>query len=167
VTRALTALSRLGRPTDTSSIDERDLVEHMRPDLGPDTAQVAELRASKSDGRVVMVNLLDYLDRAQYPAVEDAPEGLSGAQAYRRYGRVAAPLIAGLGGRMRWSGSRMRCLADDRDDRWQSVAVVQYPSREAFLGMLGSDPYRRATHHRDAGLARTRLLVCTSHAEFF
>jgi len=164
--RLLRAGRRIGRSEDDAATDRVALLGHMRPDLGPDEAQLARLQASQREGRVVMVNLLHYLDRAQYRPDDRVTEDRSGEQAYRRYGRTAVPMIAGLGGRLRWMGSRMRCLADDRDERWDSVAVVQYPSREAFRCMLESERYRRATHHRDAGLARTRLLVCTSHAEF-
>ena len=44
---------------------------------------------------------------------------------------------------------------------------VQYPSRADFIGMVTSERYHAGHVHRDAGLDRTALLTCTSHAIYF
>jgi hypothetical protein len=49
-------------------------------------------------------------------------------------------------------------------EKWDEFAVVEYPSRAAFLGMVSSAAYRAQTRHRDAGLARTELIQCARGA---
>ena len=44
---------------------------------------------------------------------------------------------------------------------------MQYPSRAHFIGMLRDGAYKAGTPHRDAGLERTELIACTSHAAFY
>jgi hypothetical protein len=43
---------------------------------------------------------------------------------------------------------------------------MQYPSRAHFVGMTRDAAYQSGTPHRDAGLERTELFACTSHAAF-
>ncbi|MCA9512007.1 MAG: DUF1330 domain-containing protein, partial [Myxococcales bacterium] len=45
------------------------------------------------------------------------------------------------------------------DDGWSQVAIMEYPDTEAFLDMLADPDYASALVHRDAGLARTSVLV--------
>jgi uncharacterized protein (DUF1330 family) len=140
----------------------------MEGGLGPDADQLRSLHddADRAE-RVVMLNLLHFREHARYAPRDDAPAERTGRQAYGRYGRIAAPLIGREGGRLRWMARRMRALSDGPVTSWDQVAVVQYPSRSAFLRMIASARYRDATPHRNAALDRTRLLVCTSHAEFY
>jgi uncharacterized protein (DUF1330 family) len=141
-----------------------------RPELDPTPDQLRWLASESSQDRVVMLNFLDFRKHAEYAqsdAEHDADTRRSGAAAYLHYGRVTTALIGRLGGRIRWRGSLCRALGADTDERWSSVVFVEYPSRAAFLGMLLAPAYAAVTHHRDAALSRTRLLVCTSHAEHY
>lgn len=133
--------------------------------LGPDRTAVESLIAADLERPMVMVNFLRFHDVARYAA--DAGDAISGAQAYARYGRNTLPLVGRIHGRIRWSGHRARSLTEDDPAAWHQIVCVQYPSRAAFIGMARSEAYRRATHHRDAGLEATELVSCTSHAEFF
>lgn len=135
------------------------------PEIGPEPDQLASLIEAESEQRVVMLNFLQYRENALYPG--EAIDATSGAAAYTRYGRNAMGLIGRLGGRVRWAGERVKLLSEGPEEDWSSVALVEYPSRRAFLGMVRSDAYRSRGHHRDAGLERSDLLVCTSHARFF
>ena len=38
------------------------------------------------------------------------------------------------------------------------VAIVRYPSRQAFLDMTVSEAYQAIHHHREAGLAHQDLI---------
>jgi uncharacterized protein (DUF1330 family) len=134
------------------------------PEIGPDAEQLEALMADDLDRRVVMLNFLQFRERASYadPEVER-----SGAAAYLQYGRNTIGLIGRMGGRVLWQGQRAKLLSEGPQQDWSSIALVEYPSRRAFLGMLRSEAYQSGSHHRDAGLERSDLLACTSHALFF
>ena len=67
--------------------------------------------------------------------------------------------LAAVGGRVAWSGSRIGQLAGPDDGPWHQVAIAFYPSAAAMMTMLAQPKYRAAHVHRDAALARTRLLA--------
>jgi uncharacterized protein (DUF1330 family) len=196
----LRLLGRATPRAELELVDVDSLVERDRnPSFSPDASQLHTLVEAESSGRVVMVNFLHYRRHADYyegpdyfegsdgfkgpdgskapndssaPSSHGAAKDVTGEQAYGRYGRVSAPLIARLGGRIRWMGGRIAPLLDASDSLsaqhvWNSVVVVEYPSRADFIGMIGADRYQSSSSHRDAGLERTKLLTCTSHAEFF
>jgi hypothetical protein len=69
----------------------------------PEPEQLAFLRQGGGpDGPIVMVNLLKFLEKAQYEDGRD-PE-LSGREAYHRYGRGVEKLVRACGGRVLFPG---------------------------------------------------------------
>ena len=96
----------------------------------------------------------------------EAGTGVSGRAAYGRYSANTIKIVARLGGRIRWSGFRARRISEGPEPTWTQIALVEYPSRAHFIGMLRDEAYEAGTRHRDAGLERTELLACTSHAAF-
>ena len=107
-----------------------------------------------------MVNLLEFR------AVADCPDGhefagSTGAEAYERYGRVAITHVIGVGGRLVLAGSFDASVIGDPSEHWDQIAIVDYPSVDAFLALAGTDGYLEATEHRTAGLKRTRLIATT------
>lgn len=44
-------------------------------------------------------------------------------------------------------------------EQWDELLLVRYPSKEAFLSMIGDPEYQAATVHRTAALADSRLLA--------
>ena len=115
--------------------------------------------AREPSAPLLMLNLLRYRERAEYPDDFEA-EPCSGREAYQRYGRGIAPLLLGVGARLLWIGTAETTLVG-APEAWDEFAVVEYPSRAAFLGMLSSAAYQAQTHHRNAGLARTELIQCS------
>ncbi|MEP0710144.1 MAG: DUF1330 domain-containing protein [Parvibaculum sp.] len=103
------------------------------------------------DGPVVMVNLLKFREHAAYPDGRDAH--LSGLEAYLRYGAEVSKIVAKLGGRMIFAGSVDGLMLGEVDELWDQVALVEYPSRAAFLEMVMSPEYHAIEEHREAGLA--------------
>lgn len=103
------------------------------------------------DGPVVMVNLLKFRDRAAYPDGRDAH--LSGQEAYMRYGVEVAKIVSKLGGRMIFGGMVDGLMLGECEELWDQVALVEYPSRQAFLDMVMSPEYHAIEVHREAGLA--------------
>jgi uncharacterized protein (DUF1330 family) len=94
------------------------------------------------DAPVVMLNLLAF-----------HPGG--GRERYLEYGAAVAPLLEGVGGRILFAGAASPALLGD--ESWDLVALVEYPSRQAFLDMIGSPEYEAIAHLRTEALRRGEL----------
>ncbi len=71
------------------------------------------------------------------------------------YGAAVAPLLEKAGGRMVFAGAAASVLIGE--DGWDLVALVEYPTRQAFLDMVGSPEYRAVEHLRSEALTRGEL----------
>ena len=91
---------------------------------------------------VVMLNLLAF-----------KPEG--GRERYEEYGAAVAPLLEEAGGRVVFFGEPARALLGE--DSWDQVLLVEYPSRQAFLEMIGSPGYQAIGHLRTEALTKGEL----------
>lgn len=119
--------------------------------LYPQPQQLSDFFGAPEDGPFVMINLLKFKPKAEYPDGSDAH--LTGAEAYNRYGVEVSKLVHALGGRVRYSGKVTGLMLGEVDDLWDAVALAEYPSLEAFQKMAMSADYRAIEHHRTAGLA--------------
>jgi uncharacterized protein (DUF1330 family) len=117
--------------------------------IEPSREQLAELAASPESGPVVMINLLRF-----------RPDG--GAAAYAHYGEGVLPCLARVGGRILWQGRPDSVVIGDEADRWDAVVLVQYPSRQAFLAMIGATEYQAIAGLRTEALADSRLIATTA-----
>ncbi|MBA3866336.1 MAG: DUF1330 domain-containing protein [Solirubrobacterales bacterium] len=99
-------------------------------------------RAGEDAGPVVMLNLLAF-----------RPDG--GRERYEEYGGAVAPLLAKAGGRPTFMAQSGTPLLGDGS--WDMVLLVEYPSRGAFLEMVGSEEYRAIAHLRTEALTRSEL----------
>ena len=122
---------------------------------GPQELNDTLLRSLPETGPVVMVNLVRLR--------EQVAEGWgSGWEAYLSYSRAAMPLIKACGGTVLWAGKPEGVAFGVPDaNRWDYVVLVQYPSRAAFLGMMGSAAYARANEFREAGVDEHVILAAT------
>jgi uncharacterized protein (DUF1330 family) len=93
-------------------------------------------RAGESEP-VVMLNLLRF-----------KPDG--GRQRYLEYGEAVAPSLEKVGGRIVWSGLPSSPLLGEQG--WDLVVLVEYPTRQAFLEMIGSPEYQSIGHLRTEAL---------------
>lgn len=107
---------------------------------------------------VVMINLLRFRERADYPAEMEVPAS-SGRDAYAQYAREVDPILARVGGKVIWKGEAKHAFIAPDGETWDEVLLVAYPSRDAFLGMLKSPDYQAITVHRTAALADARLIA--------
>lgn len=105
-------------------------------------AAFAERAQQAGDGPVVMLNLLAF-----------APNG--GRERYAEYGAAVGPLLARAGGRILYAGEAVPPLLGH--ERWDLVALVEYPTRQAFLDMVGSPEYLAIAHLRSEALTRGEL----------
>jgi uncharacterized protein (DUF1330 family) len=109
-----------------------------------------------------MINLLRFREFAAYrdsdPEAGETP--VTGAEAYRRYGTEAAPHFTKVGGKQLWIGAPELMLIGPEDERFDLAFVAYYPTAQAFVDMLRNPDYQRATRHRTAAVADSRLIRC-------
>ena len=112
------------------------------------------------DRPVVMVNLLRYKDLAGYDGPSDAGP-CTGREAYfGRYLPAFARVAAGTPFRLLYAGNVFAALAAPAGERWDDVAVVEYPSLAAFRRVVESAAYAaEAAPHRRAALEDWRLIA--------
>jgi uncharacterized protein (DUF1330 family) len=91
---------------------------------------------------VTMLNLLAF-----------EPDG--GRERYGEYGAAVAPLLERVGGRVVFLGDPGAPLLGA--EGWDMVALVEYPTRQAFLDMVGSPEYERIADLRSTALTRSEL----------
>lgn len=96
-----------------------------------------------ADGKpLVMLNLLAF-----------KPDG--GRERYEEYGDAVAPLLEKAGGRIGFVGEPGQALLGEGS--WDLVVLVEYPTRQAFLEMIGSAEYQAVGHLRTEALRKGEL----------
>lgn len=127
--------------------------------IDPDRAQFEAFKGLDRDQPIEMLNLVKFRDAAAYP--EDhalAGSGLTGAEAYKNYGRETAPIIARLGAGIVWRGNWQATLIGPGDEVWDEMFIARYPTAHAFLEMVTDPDYRKAVVHRQAAVETSRLI---------
>lgn len=149
-----------GRPVDEVESEVSPLVSaHGLGGVNPTEAQLRALVAADRDGPLHFLNLLSFREEAAYPAAHElAGAGLTGEEAYHRYGLVALGQVILREGRL-VTFSSVEATLIGADEGWDQVVIMEYPDTRAFLDMLAAPDYVAALVHRDAGLARTAILV--------
>jgi uncharacterized protein (DUF1330 family) len=122
--------------------------------IRPNKDQFIELMNAPDEGPVVMLNLLKFKQHAE-------GSDSSGASEYGKYSDAAVQMVEARGGKVLWMGRADQILIGDPTEDWDSVALVQYPSRRDFVEMVSSPDYEKAHEHRESGLERTVLIACT------
>lgn len=129
------------------------------PIIHPTAEQRDAFMNHERPGKIHMLNFLKYREQAEYQSGDADAKPCSGEEAYQRYGRVAAQTIGEVGGAIVWSGKPELLFIGDGED-WDQLILVEYPSADAFQQMMEMPHYQAATHHRQAGLAATKLIRC-------
>lgn len=117
----------------------------------PSAEQAAAFFGGEEDGTFVMVNLLKFKPKADYPDGSDTD--LSGAAAYMRYGMAVRAHIEAVGGKAGYAGPVTGLMLGEVEDLWDMVALAEYPSLAAMMAMVQSADYQQIARHRTAGLA--------------
>lgn len=129
--------------------------------VDPTRAQFEAFKALDRDEPLEMLNLVRLRAVAHYPAGHElADKGLSGAEAYARYGAGSGPVLKRVGGHILWRGVFRTTLIGPGDECWDHVFIARYPSAHAFLAMVTDPDYRLAVVHRQAGVETSRLIRC-------
>ena len=125
--------------------------------IEPTPEQFQRFASTEDSGPVVMLNLLRFKDRADGI---DAADGITGADAYARYGAAVQEHLARVGGRLLLALDAEESVIGPVDGEWDMVLLAEYPSRKAFLEMVGDPAYQNVHGHRAAALADSRLVAC-------
>ena len=121
-------------------------------DITPNREAFIRLAQADDSAPVVMLNLLKFKERS-----DDG--GRTGQEEYGAYARDVTKMVEERGGRLVWSGRPEQVLIGDEAQQWDMVALVEYPSRKAFIEMVSSPDYMKSHEHREGGLDRTVLIA--------
>lgn len=130
--------------------------------LAPTEAQIAALMALPQDAPLAVLNLFRFNAKAGYqpgdpehgtPAAE-----ISGRDAYAVYAEVAGKAILGLGGKVVFSAKVSQMMIGPDDAKWDTAAIMFFPTRSAFASMLSDPGFQAASRHRKAALANHLML---------
>jgi len=102
------------------------------------------------DAPVTMLNLLRF-----------KPEG--GRERYEEYGTAVAPLLEQVGAKVAFLGESAPALLGRGE--WDLVLLVEYPTRQAFLEMVGSTEYQTIAHLRTEALEEGELHPLSAASE--
>lgn len=135
-----------------------DLVGH----VDPARPQFELFKNLPRDHPLEMLNLVRLRADAAYPMGHDLLRaGLSGREAYARYGEATAPVLTRVGGQVIWRGEMEATLIGPTTEHWDHAFIARYPSTHAFLDMVTDPTYREAVIHRQAAVETSRLIRCT------
>ena len=117
-----------------------------------DERALAAMAASDEEGPVVMLNLLRF-----------RPDG--GRESYRRYTEhLGRGVRERYGLEVVYLGEGGPALVAEDGQAWDTVALVRYPSRQAFVDMVRDPEYRAGEHFRTEALLESVLQPTTPPA---
>jgi len=108
----------------------------------PKPEAIQALTQSAEPGKVVMLNLLKF-----------KPAG--GATSYMEYAQRVTPILQRIGAKIIFAGPVTSTVIGDQS--WDSIVLVEYPSRKAFVEMVTSAEYQATHYLRDQALERGEL----------
>lgn len=95
-------------------------------------------------GPVVMLNLLRFAE--------------GGRELYDQYARaLVTTFLPRYGGEVLYAGDGSTALVAESGQDWDMVAIVRYPSREAFTRMVADPEYQKVTELRSRALSEAVL----------
>ena len=130
--------------------------------VNPSREQYKAIFGLPLDEPVLMLNLVRFRVVAEYASVdpEHGAPSMSGAEAYRCYSEAATPIFERVGGTQVWIGKPELTLIGPTDEHWDLAFIARYPTAQSFVDMLKDPDYNRATRHRTAAVADSRLIRC-------
>ena len=116
----------------------------------PNEEQINGFLEDPEIGPISMVNLLKYIEKANYD--DGRNTNLSGEEAYGLYAAEVINLVEKYGGEFLFAGKVNRLMLGEVDEMWDSIAIAKYPNRKAMFEMTMDPEYQKIHVHRDAGL---------------
>ena len=120
----------------------------------------AELFARNIEGPVMMLNLLQFRDVADYSANPELMplEPISGEEAFQKYIDHTIPFLKRSGGNLVYLGKGGKYLIGPQEEQWDLVMLVQQNSLSDFMAFSSNQEYISGLGHRTAALEDSRLL---------
>jgi len=128
-------------------------------EISEDNLTLMQEYAENNNEPIVMVNLMQLRDTAQYE--DNSAPTCSGSEAFARYSKGSAEVRKESGAKLIWSGKAQLMPIGPSEKAWDMVALVWYPNAEAYLTMKATDAYQAARAHRRAALHDSRLIMTT------
>ena len=127
--------------------------------IDPSPANFQAFKDLPRDEPIHMLNLLQYRERAEYPAGHDnADKGWIGRRPHEEYGKTSGPIFRRLGGSIVWRGAYETVVTGPEAMQWHDGFVAQYPNAGAFFEMIKDPEYQKTVVNRTAALADSRLV---------
>jgi len=129
---------------------------HGMPHIDPNEAALEAMRQADPSQPIVMLNLL----RFRVQALDGfGVDGLTGRQAFQRYGQLNEADNVRFGSEPIWLGPAHRTIIGD--EQWDVAILVHYPTRKHFIDKLDDPDYRAISLVRAAALIDSRLIELT------
>ena len=116
----------------------------------PNKDQIKGLLEWPEDTPVCMVNILRFKDGKE--------------SAYKNYSREVFKLVEKIGGKIIFSSKIDSMVIGEMPKDYHQIAIVEYPSRKAFIEMSSSEEYKKIHHFRKEGLESQWLIATTSNS---
>ena len=116
----------------------------------PSMEQITSFFGGPDNGPFVMVNLLKFKDKAEYP--DGSNPDMAGRQAYAIYGAAVMKCLEMVGGKGLFSADVTGLILGQVEELWDMVALAYYPSSQAMMAMVALPEYQGIEVHRFAGL---------------
>lgn len=122
----------------------------------PTPEQFKTLMEGPADTPVVMLNLLKFKPRA-----DGGNEDLTGRESYQLYADSMRAFVESKGGRFLYMGTADSMVLGESDHDFDVVALVEYPSRQAFVEIATSQHVAEIGRDRSKGLEGQWLIAST------
>ena len=128
--------------------------------LEPTQASGAALFSRNIEGEVVMLNLLNLRDVADYTVnPELAPRNqISGREVFQKYIDHTLPFLKESGGDLLFLGNGGQYFIGPLQEKWDLVMLVKQNSLSDFMAFASNPEYLAGIGHRTAAIQDSRLL---------
>ncbi len=113
--------------------------------LQPNAEAIEHLTADPSEGRYATVLLISYRSDDRYTAWLDA----------------VMPRLEAVGARIVWAGNDANPVIGEPDHHWDTIAVIEYPSLDAFLELVQDPGWSEVDDLRVAAMDANEVYACT------
>lgn len=114
-------------------------------DLQANLDVIEEIGTSGADGRFALVLLYRYVDTGG---------------AYTEWLTRAMATLADVGGRVVWAATGGWPVVGAREREWDVIAVVEYPTRQAFLDHVQSAAFAEVERIRATAMVASEIYAC-------
>lgn len=172
VARILAILRRVFRLLPLSkAVSKIPVTSEFLGDLDPIEARYNAMRNRDPHHPIVILNFHKFREQSAYAAGHPQfRKGLSGHQAYMRYGRKAVRIILGRGNRPVFVGGYLMTLVGNNGepgpDLYDEITLMQYRSGPEFAACFELRAMEGAAGHRRAGLSHCMFAVTEPTEEF-